>query len=313
MPFPAPAPTVSGQEVTVHRFLQRPLEIAREISELALAELFAEDIFSRGDPAPAGAVIYDEITDNYAFADRDPARTTPGGQLPLIITSRPTPSTANAEEYGGKYYVTYDQLKRNRIRDLDRNQVMLANTLARKWNKIALALLDATVDAVGVSAQVTGQDFGTSTTDIFANFMLVQQAADARQLGIVLDDVTLNPAQFFEMVSNEKFQKLWSEETRDAFYRDPNTREIRVAGMTIRRSHDQPAGEALVTQRGLVGARHPDPPPAEAQSNLAYDPETGVWAQSWDDPENTRHWVQAAKSQTMYVDMPYAVYRLEGI
>lgn len=312
-PFPAPVPTISGSLITVDAYLRTPAYMRQTLEDLTLQGFFAEEIFNLGEPAPAGAVLYDQLTANQLYPDRDVQRHTPGGQFPIVIASNPVPSVASAEEYGGKFWMSYTAIGRNAINELTRNERLLANALIRKWNTIAVNLLNAAVDAVGVSAVVTGADWGTSTNDIFAQLAALQFAAEQRELGIVLDTVIVNPAQVLDMLSSEKLRNLFTDQTREELVRTGGVGRLRVLNYDIRSTFRQPAGEALAVASGMVGGRHHEVPAAEAGDNIDFNPETGIAVQSWDDPENTRRWAQAWKSQVLYVDNPYAVYRLEDI
>lgn len=314
MVFPAPAPTVVGQNVTVNQLLQRPLEISRDLADLTLEQFFAEELFTAGPPAPAGAVVYTKLTRNDLYPDRTAGRSTPGAGFPLIITSHAEPTPAYAEEYGGKFYLTYQAIRRNAINEMTRNERLLANELVLKWNAIATAMLNAAVDAVGASAVVVGEDFSLDATNIFKVLASAQLAADQRRMGIVLDTVIVDHESFFNMLAQEKFQKLFTEATRERMAREGNKiNSIEVAGFTVRKSHQQAAGTGLAVASGQVGGRHSDAPSGEEGENIAYDGESGIATQVYDDPDNTRKFVQSWKSQTMYVDNPFGVYRLEGI
>lgn len=313
MPFPAAPPTVDGRLVTVDRLMREPLEISRDLAEMSYQHYFGEVLFTEGEPAPAGAVIYDEITRNDLFPDRDVARHTPGAQFPLVISTRPNPKTAYAEEYGGKFYVTYKAIQRNRFREVERNERLLANALVRKWNNIAVDLLNATVTAVGVSAIIPGTDWSLFDTDIYGHLAATQFAADSRELGLVLDTVIVNPAQGLDIDTNDKLAKRLKsilDAQGQPLLATPGTTQVQ--DFTVLRSYRQTPGQALVLARGDVGGRHVEPE-GEAGENVAVDPDSGIATQVWDDPENTRRWVQSWKSEVLYVDNPFAVYRIEGI
>src|SRR5688572_26711030 len=101
MVFPAIAPTVDGTRVTLDMYLQRPVEVLNDLlTDLALEQFFAEDLFTPGPDAPAGAVVFTEVAQSL-YPDRDVARHTPGSQFPIIVATNPEPLTAFAEEYGG--------------------------------------------------------------------------------------------------------------------------------------------------------------------------------------------------------------------
>lgn len=313
MPFPAAPPTVNGNLITVDRYLRQPANVVQTLSDLTLQQFFAEELFSLGEDVPSGAVIYDELTENDLYPDRDAQRGTPGGQLPLIISSRPTPKTAYAEEYGGKFFMTYAAIRRNAVSDLTRNERLLANAIVRKWNNIAIDLLNAAVTAVGASAIIAGADWGTATNDIFAQLAAAQFAADSREMGIELDTVIVNPAQSLDMLTSEKFRKLFTLETQEELVQGSTVGQVKPAGMTILKSHRQPAGTALALARGQIGGRHREAPAGEEGENISYDANTGIAVQTWDDPENRRRYAQGWKSEVLYVSNPYALYRIEGI
>jgi hypothetical protein len=312
-PFPNPAPGVSGSTISVDAYLRQPDYIRQTLEDLTLAGFFAEDIFTLGEDAPSGAVLYDQLTANFLYPDRDVQRHTPGGEFPIVIASNPVPSVASAEEYGGKFWMSYTAIGRNAVNELTRNERMLANALVKKWNTIAINLLNATVTAVGASAVVTGADWGTSTNDIFAQLAAVQFAAEQRELGIVLDTVIINPAQALDMLTSEKLRNLFTDETREQIVANGGLGRLKVLNYDIRSSFRQPAGTALVTAKGMVGGRHHEAPVATGGENIDFNPESGIAVQTWDDPAQTRRWAQAWKSQILYVDNPYAVYRLESI
>lgn len=313
MVFPAAPVTVDGNRITVDRYLRAPLEIAKDLSDLALQQFFAEALFTEGPDAPAGAVVYDELTSNWIWPDRDVQRHTPGSQFPVVITTKPEPKTAYAEEYGGKFYMTYAAIRRNAVNDFTRNERLTANAIVRKWNNIAIDLLNATVDAVGASAIIAGSPWATASTDIFANLVAAHFAGEQRELGIDVDTVIVNPADALNALTNVKFRELFTKETQEELVQGSTVGTVEPAGMTILKSFRQPAGTALALQRGVVGGRHSDTPGGDEGENIATDPESGISVQTWDDPDNTRQWAQAWKSQVMYVNNPYAVYRIEGI
>lgn len=313
-PFPAAAPTVDGTRVTVDAYLQRPLEIARDLVDLTVEEFFTEDLFQPGDNVPAGAVLYSQLRkgDLYPEDGRGVGRKTPGGQFPVIVSSPPELQMAYSEEYGGKFYVTYDAIKKNRFNEFDRSERLLANDLVRKWNGLATALLNATVTALGLEAVVVGQDWGDPTANIYADLLDAQWVADARELGIQLDTLVVHPNEWRNMLANEKFQQLFAPATRERMAREGfRMSRVEAGGFTIRKSHQQAAGTALAVDSRQVGGRHSDQPPSSPGDNTVY--EQGIAVQTWDDPHNTRRWVQGWKSEILYVSNPLAVYRLEGL
>src|SRR3954449_7556133 len=91
---PLGPPTISGTLVTVDTMLNQPTRVTRMIMDLSLQRFIADRVFASGGGVTGGAVIYDQATQNWLYADRDVQRVSPGGQFPLVTGSRPTPQLA---------------------------------------------------------------------------------------------------------------------------------------------------------------------------------------------------------------------------
>lgn len=308
-PFPAAPPTVDGTRVTVDELLRQPLRILEDLQDLTLQRFFAEELFTPGEDVPAGAVVYDQLSSNDIFPDRDVQRVTPGSELPLIVTSRREPRTAFAKEVGGKFFATYKAITRNAIGDFTRDERLLANAMVRWWNAEALAVLNASIAAVGASAVVTGTDWSDPNADIYGQLASVQFAAEQREMGLELDTVIVNSAQGLDIDMSEKLAKRIRELPPDV----PVLRgagQVQVQDFTVIRSNRQPAGTALVLQRGVQGNRHIEP--AGGGDDIEIDA-NGLAVQRWDEKSERRWYVQGWKSEVLYVNNPFAVYRLQGI
>ena len=88
---PLGAPTVSGTKITVDTMLNQPQRITRMVMDMTLQRFVADRIFSSGGGVTGGAVVYDSVEANDLYTDRDVERVSPGGEFPIVTSSRRAP------------------------------------------------------------------------------------------------------------------------------------------------------------------------------------------------------------------------------
>jgi hypothetical protein len=150
-----------------------------------------------------GAIIYESQGLNDFFTARDVQQVAPGAAFPLVTFNRQAVGMASPEKWGGQYEVTYEARDRNDIRQLGRNNVQLANTIIRKLNIKALAVLEAAIASLSGAGVISGHNWTTavpngsnptapSLTPI-ADLAQVIETNDLRELGIVYNTLIINP------------------------------------------------------------------------------------------------------------------------
>ncbi|MDZ7933110.1 MAG: major capsid protein [Rhodococcus sp. (in: high G+C Gram-positive bacteria)] len=110
---PLAGPEVDGTNYTVDLMLKEPTRITRYLSDLMLPKYFMHRIFSSGGSVSGGSVIYDQLTKNDLYSDRDVQNVEPGGEFPIVTSSRQAPRTAQVEKFGGKFEVLDEARDRN--------------------------------------------------------------------------------------------------------------------------------------------------------------------------------------------------------
>jgi hypothetical protein len=166
---PLGPPVVSGTTITVDTMLNQATRVTRMIMDLTLQRFIADRVFASAGGVTGGAVVYDQALLNELYTDRDVQRVPPGGEFPIITSSRQAPKLATVEKWGGKVFITDEARDRNNS-VLFTNQIrQLANTIVRKINARAVAELEAAIAAFP-SQTFIGQNWanvitaGTSAT-----------------------------------------------------------------------------------------------------------------------------------------------------
>src|SRR5215212_10183562 len=162
--YPYGPPVVVGGGVTVETMLNEPTRVTRALNDITLQQFWANRVFAFPGGVEGGAVLYDQLIANDLYTTRDVQNVEPGGEFPILTQERPTPLVAQVEKYGGKWFVTDEARDRNNPQQLTQGIVKAANTINRKTNQKLVAVLDATVTAVGGASTRAGGDWATGTT-----------------------------------------------------------------------------------------------------------------------------------------------------
>lgn len=289
--YPLGPPTISGSLVTVDTMLSNPTRITRYLSDLTLRNFFAAKIFNTGGTLTGGSVIYDQLTTNDLFTDRDVQNVEPGGEFPIVTGSRTTPKVAQVEKFGGKFFVTDEARDRNDPTAIQIPGRQLSNTIVRKMDTRALAVLDAAITEFSTTGAGTSwaDAAALTNTNVAPNllptkdFSAVQLIADVAELGVRFDTIIVNPQE----ASN--FQLIFGENYRNV---------LNNWGMTMIVTNRVTAGTAYVVESGMVGQMFLEKP---------------LTTEVWREQETERTWVQSSVRPVFAVTNPYSVYKLTGL
>jgi hypothetical protein len=292
--YPLGAPTLSGTTLTVDTALKQPGRITKRIADLTLQKFIVDRIFSSsGTTVAAGAVIYDQTVANELYLSREPERRMPGDEYPIVGGPRRAPKVATSEDWGGKFFVTDEAVRRNDRIYFDQQVTMLGNTLVRRVNTQAIAQLEAAITALGGAGTIVGVNWGAVVTGgssqsnnslwPAADFVKAQVAADVDELGVTYDLWIVNPAQkgALETVYGADLGAL-----------------LASYGIELFASNRVPAGTAYAVARGQVGF---------------LDYEQGLTTETWREQKTKRNWVQTSVMPIMGITNPYSIKKFTGL
>lgn len=289
---PLGPPVVTGTTITVDTMLNQPTRVTRMIMDLSLQRFIADRVFQSGGGVTGGAVIYDQATQNWLYADRDVQRVSPGGEFPLITSSRPQPQLATVEKWGGKVFITDEAKDRNNSVQLTNQLRQLTNTIIRKINARAIAELEK-VYTNFPSLVYAGHDWGvyqpagTSPSPLgnspLADLLMAQMQADRDELGINYDTVLLNPLNVLRL---------------NQVYASGLVKGLDEVNLTIYSSNRVPVGTGYIVASQQVGEMRIEKP---------------LGTETWREQETERNWIQSSVRPLMFVSNPYAARKITGI
>jgi hypothetical protein len=290
---PLAAPVVTGDTITIDTMLQQPTRITNFLQDLTLQRFILDRLFTSEGGVTGGAVVYDLVTENELYLDRDVEPVSPGGEFPIVTSTRRAPKVAQVEKFGGKYYFTDEARDRNDQSAFRNENIKLANTIVRKLNARAIEVVTAAIAGNGGLSEFTGNDWseaipnGSDPTAPAltpgADLGKSQLIADQRELGIQYNVVLMNPVQLNEMrlFYGASLQQMLIDNGFDEAYA----------------SNRVPAGTVYYVAEGQLG---------EMRLEQALATET------WRENGTERTWVQSSVRPVMFVNNPFAVIRSTG-
>lgn len=292
--YPLGPPQVAGTQLTVDMALKQPGRITKRISDMTLQRFITTELFSQsGASTASGAIIYDAVTANELYLKNDVEQRGPTDEYPTVSSERLAPKVAQSEDWGGKFPVSDEAVSRNDRVYLDNQTTQLANTIVRKVNQRAVAVLEDVIAQTGGAAVIPGHNWsniqtgGTNPTPMaqrpLADLLGAQLAADREELGIEYDVWIMNPQEWYNL---------------EVAY-DGNAEEIlNKAGVSTFRSNRVTPGTAYAAKRGQVGF---------------LDYEKQLQTETWREPKNRTSWVQSFVMPIMGVTNVFAVKKITGL
>lgn len=190
--YPAPAPTISGDNITVdalHKFLGNPNLVARRLRTIVEQRFIADRLLSGRYSGMGGAVAYE--TSESMYSGDNPSAVAPGAEYPLTTIGTGATSIAKTVKWGEDALITDEAIARLRRSAVDRGMTKLVNQNVKFVDSVALAAVASAVTATAAAAA----DWSTATakqilSDVGlakANILALNQGYDPDI--IVIDDI----------------------------------------------------------------------------------------------------------------------------
>lgn len=189
--YPPVAPTFSGDNETISRFLNTPSLVARRVQDITANRFIADVLLTGRTDVSGGAITYD--VDEDLFTVRPITAVSPGGEYDITTLTNGTPQVAKVTKWGQDTIVYDEAVKRQNFGAVDKGLGKLSNTLVKKVDSISLSLIASTVTAT--QAVTSGAWSVSGTAAILRDIMLAKSKVTALNKGydpnvLVVDDTT---------------------------------------------------------------------------------------------------------------------------
>jgi len=302
--YPPAAPTLSGDTLTISRFLSQPNLVQRRIRDLSLNRFIADRLLVGRYEASGGSVLYEQNESQYT-ADA-PEAVNPGAQYPRSSASPGPAALAGVTKWGQDVPITDEHVKRYGRRAVDVAMLKITNYLIRQVDAIALTAISA---ATTQTAAATAA-WSAGAADPLLDIMLGEAAIRANDQGYDPDVVIMDDARYARLVANAK---VISGLSRESAGNVTTTGQIaRIGNLQILLTNNLPvAGTVFVVDSQMLGGlayERLDSPEYQG------DPANGVESWTRRDPDANDQWlVRGRRPVVPIVQEPNAAYKITGV
>lgn len=309
-----PAPTINGQSITVQWLVNDPRRIYRLLNTLVQRFLIGHKLLAgRVDLTGSGAGIY-EIAEAIV-ADLLSATVSPLAEYPLTTLSASQLAAVKPLKDGLDTMVSDEDIAHNRIDQVMRNLIKIANTLVLKADGLAFAAITSQVTA---TQAVASGAWNTGGANPFLDVMLTKAEIIGQNKGYNPDVCALTFTQFAWVVSRAVVLQGMPREKAENLIETGNM--ARIGGVTYLATNNLPGGNPLIADSNMLGSlaweelgggyQGSAAPPASNDDNPA---SSGVQTKRWRTEENDGVRVRARLVRAPMIQEPGAGCFLTGV
>jgi hypothetical protein len=300
--YPASAPTLSGDTLSISRFLQSPAAIQRRLRDYKDLRFVADQLLTQRFRSQGGAVLYDQ-TEPFV-SDRTVEAVGPGSEYPYANLPTGTAAIAAIAKWGQKVLLTDEEIARNVYAGaaLDRQMRKVVNSIISQVDSTTMSAISS-----AVTATQAGTDWSGATPTFLRDILKGKAKVYSLNLGYDPDTLVVNDTQYAYMMSDSTITNAWRRESSD---NPVYTGMVEtVAGLHIVVSPAIAAGTAYVLDSKSLGgmADEVDGAPGYAVADLA------VQIKSIRKDEQDAWDLQGRRKTVPVVQEPGAAVKLTGL
>jgi hypothetical protein len=215
-PYPAASPTLSGDLVTISRFLQSPTQLSRALRSIMNLRFVSDQLLTGQYRTSGGAISY-EVSEPI-LNTRAVTAVAPGSTYPFDVPAGGTAALAAVKKWGEAAFLADEQVKRSVYagNEIARTLQKAVNTVV---NKIEAITISAIGSAVTQTQAATATWATTATATIFRDVELAAAKIADQNQGYNPDTILMSTSKFAYMVSDTTVSNLRArEDTTNPIY-----------------------------------------------------------------------------------------------
>ncbi len=194
--YPPVQPTISGDAITISRFLNNPTLVARRLRTLAEQRFIADVLLSGRIATTSGSVLYE--TGETIYSDNAPKAVQAGAEYPLTPISTGAASLAKTVKWGNDAEVTDEAIARQLFNPVDKALTKLVNQTVKTIDGVAMAAIHSAVTQ-NTAAIATWK---TGTPSILRDIARARGSIDALNQGYDPDYLIVDDATYANLISD---------------------------------------------------------------------------------------------------------------
>lgn len=305
--YPAAPPTLSGDVLSISRFLQSPTALQRRLRTFRELRFVADQVLTGRFRSSGGAVLY-EMSEPFV-TDRTPEAVSPGSEYPYSSAATGTAAIAAIQKWGQKTKLTDEEIARNAFPGtaVDRALQKVINSIIKQVDAIAMSAIASAITATAATSG-SWDNATVANRAPLLDILKAKQAITELNMGYVPDTLLISDKAYTYLMVNETIANLRQRETTD---NPVYTGEIeRVVGLTVLVTPNLPTTTTAIVldSRQLGGmADEMDGAPGYAVADLAVQVKSirKDSSDAWD--------LQGRRKTVPIVQEPGAGYEITGV
>ena len=304
--YPPAAPTISGDTLTISRFLDNPTAVSRRLRTLAENRFIADVLLSGRYQVSGGSLLYEQSESMYT--NKAPEIVNPGAEYPRSPATPGPAAVATVSKWGQDVPVTDEHIGRYGRRAVDVALIKIVNYIVRQVDSIALAAISAAVTQT--AAAIGGSNWSGASADPLLDLMLAKAAVTANDQGYDADTAVMSDVAYARLIANAKVISGLQRENDNSVTIAGD--QLTIAGLRILTTNNLPvASTCFVLDSTMLGGigyeRIPSP-------EYTGDPANGVETWSRRDPAANDMWIVRGRRPVVpVVQEPNAAYKITGL
>ncbi len=194
--YPAPPPTVDGQNIDINRLLRSPQLVARRVKDLAAEKFIGDYLLPGRYNAVGGAILYE--SGEPLYTDDDPEVISPGGEYPRTTHGEAALQIAATRKVGFAEEVMDESVTRMQLNPVNRALNKAVNRMVRYADGACLGVIASKVSSTTAASAA----WAASAANIVETLLLAHASkGEALKEGLNLDTVVLGPVQYAKVMS----------------------------------------------------------------------------------------------------------------
>lgn len=246
--YPPVAPTISGDLVSISRFLNSPTLLTRRLRTITENRFISDVLLTGRYQLQGGAVLFEQSESIYAV--RPVESVDAGSEYPLSDVGTGAAAIAASQKWGQDALVTDEAIKRMQIDPVNRALTKLVNNLIKQVDSVALAAIASAVTQTAAATAAWAP--GTASTNPAYDIMKAVAVIRGLNQGYDPDTVVVDDTHYAQLLNNlTVLTALAREDKSNPVY----TGALQVmAGLRILVSPNLPtASTALVLDSTVLG------------------------------------------------------------
>lgn len=282
--YPPAPPTLTGDTLTISRFLNSPALVQRRLRDITSQRFIADVLLTGRYESSGGSLLYEQNESIYTA--KPPEAVGAGAEYPRSSAAPGPAALAAVTKWGQDVPVTDEHVARYGRRAVDVAMLKIRNYLVKQVDSVALTAIGAATTQQ-VDTAPNGGAWSSSTADPFLCLELAKATILANDQGYDPDTAVMSDTLYARLVAN---QKVIAGLAREATNSVTATGQIlRIADLRILSTNNLPAGiQVFVCDSTLLGGLG-----YERLQSPEYqgDPANGVESWSRRDPAANDQWL----------------------